>query len=63
MTTKIIIEQKGTHEYTPAQNGYKPEGYPPYVCDDLIKNNLNPEQMAFRVGTHKFYMIDLTFKN
>ena len=54
MTTKIIIEQKGTHEYTPAQNGYKPEGYPHYVCDDIIKNNLNPEQVAFRVGTHNF---------
>lgn len=47
--------QQGAHEHTPAQqlkesvNSTTTDGrnYPPYVCDDLIKNYLRPEQEAF----------------
>lgn len=48
-------QQQGAHEHTPAQhlresiNSTTTDGrnFPPYVCDDLIKNYLRPEQEAF----------------
>lgn len=58
MINILLKKQQGAHEHTPAQviegdfiksnesvdNGFMHE---PYVCDQLIKNYLKPEQEAF----------------
>lgn len=58
MINILLKKQQGAHEHTPAQviegdfinheenanNGFVTE---PYVCDQLIKGYLNPEQEAF----------------
>lgn len=55
MNSTYRTQQQGAHEHTPAQhlnqsvNSTTNNGrnYPSYVCDDLIKNYLRPEQEAF----------------